>query len=62
MTSRKKKPKPSIIVIMIARQKMSPPQPLILLMTTQKTNSYRILFIVNVINDCHNNSRAVKGR
>jgi len=31
-------------------------------MITKKTNSYCIPFIVNVINDCHSNSRVVKGR
>jgi hypothetical protein len=28
----------------------------------QKMDSYQIPFIVDVINDCHNNWRAVKGR
>jgi hypothetical protein len=45
-----------------SKKKMSPPQPPTVFMTTQKRRSYGIPFIVNVINDCHNNSRAVKRR
>jgi hypothetical protein len=29
---------------------------------TKKTNSYWIPFITNVINDCHNDSKAMKRR
>jgi len=58
-----KKPKPSIIVIMIASKKGAHPDHLFYLwQKKKKKNSYWIPFIVNVINDCHNNSRAMTGR
>jgi hypothetical protein len=61
--SKKKKPKPSIIVIMAVRKNEAHPNHLLYLWQhKKKTNSYWIPFIVNVINDCHNNSKAVKGR
>ncbi len=41
---------------------MNPPRPPTVLMTTQKMDSYWIPFIVDVINDCHNDSRAMKRR
>jgi hypothetical protein len=46
---------------MIAK-KRSPPQPPTLLMTAQKKIAIELFFIVNVINDCDNNSRVVERR
>jgi hypothetical protein len=60
--SRKKKPKPSIIVIMAIRKKWAHPDHLLYLWQHKKMDNYWIPFVVNVINDCHNNSRAMKGR
>jgi hypothetical protein len=62
MATRKNEPKPSFIVIMAAREKQTHPDHLLYLWQHQKTDSYWILFIVDVINDCHNNSKAVKGK
>ncbi len=59
---KKNKPKPSIIVIMITRKKWAHHNHLLYLWQHKKMNNYWIPFIVNVINDCHNNSRAVKRR
>ncbi len=39
---------------------MNPPQHLLYLWQHQKMDSYWIRFIVNVINECHNNSRVWK--
>jgi hypothetical protein len=58
----KNKPKPSIIVIMSIRKKRAHPNHLLYLWQHKNTNSYWIFLIVNVINDCHNNSRVVKRR
>jgi hypothetical protein len=44
------------------KKKTSPPRPPTMLVTSQKKDSYWIPFIINVINDCHNNSNVVKGR
>ncbi len=46
-----------------SKNKMNPPQPPTLFVTTEKNmNNYWISFIVNVINSYDNNSRAVKER
>jgi len=44
------------------KKKSNPPWPPIVIMTTPKKDSYWIPFIVDVINDCYNNLRVVKGR
>jgi len=62
MVTKKNKPKPSLIVIMAIRKKRTHPDHLLYLWNTKKMGSYWIPFIVNVINDCHNHSRVVKGR
>jgi len=58
----KNNPKPSLIVIMVATKKRTHPDHLLYLWQHKKMDSYWIPFIVNVINDSHNNSRTVKGR
>jgi hypothetical protein len=60
--SKKKNPKTSIIVITIAKKKKPTPTTYSIYDNTQKMNNYWIPCIVNVINDCHNNLRVVKGR
>jgi hypothetical protein len=62
MASRKKEPKPSLIVIMAARKKQTHPDHLLYLWQHQKQDNYWILFILDVITDYHNNPRVVKGR
>ncbi len=62
MPTKKNEPKPSFSVIMATRKNINPPRSPIVLMTTQKTNNYWIPFIVNVTNDYHNNSKAMKRR
>ncbi len=56
------KPKPSIIVIMIARKKGAHPDHLLYLWQHTKKKSIEFFFIVNVINDYDNYSRVVAGR
>jgi len=56
------KPKPSIIVIMIVRKNEPTPTIYCIYDNTKKTNNYWIPFIINVINDYHNNSKVVKGK
>ncbi len=45
-----------------SKKKRTHPDHLLYLWQHQKMYSYWIPFIVDVINDCHNNSRVVKGR
>jgi hypothetical protein len=47
---------------MAIKKKQTQPDHLLYLWQHQKTDSYSIPFIVNVINDCHKNSRAMKRR
>ncbi len=62
MVARKKKPKPSQIVIMVAKKKNEPTPTTYSPYDNTKNDSYWNPCIVDVISDCHNNSRAVKGR
>ncbi len=62
MATKKNKPKPSIIVIMATRKKQTHPNHLLYLWQHQKMDNDWIPFIVDVINDYHNNSKAMKGR
>jgi len=59
MTTGKNKPKPSLIII-CQQEKMNPPLPPTVFMTTPKKKKLLNVFIVNVINDCHNNSKVLK--
>jgi hypothetical protein len=52
--------KPSLIVIMATRKKQTHPDHLLYLWQHKKTDGYWIPFIIDGINDCHNNSRAMK--
>jgi hypothetical protein len=62
MAARKNEHKPSLIVIMVVRKKQTHLDRLLYLWKHQKMVNYWISFIVNVINDCHNNSGGVKGK
>jgi len=45
-----------------SKKKQTHPDHLLYLWQHQKMDNYWIPFIVNVINDCHNNSKVVKRR